>query len=332
MTQTSNRPPSAGGPASGGRPPGAGGRPAGGPPPGLKAPLSWKFSQHPRLFRLVSNIENFVEWGPRGIPKVEGPADLHDILPPGAGAAAIPYYYMAKPVHRMGPLGFLDPTTPARNDKVAKAIPYIRADRIMPWIQANVKDAGVPVRRVLDVATGQGKSAQAYAQLFPEAEVIGIDLAPPGLRDARAQAEKQGLKNVQFWQMDCGDMSYFPTDHFDVVHIAHALHEMPEDYIEKTVRESIRVCRPGGMICVFEWRIPQTEGEWKHREAMVRIRQEPYMLHYSRANFPKLMSELGCEVREVGQESNSCTWVITKGEDSNRLLRETPVTWPKYDL
>jgi methylase of polypeptide subunit release factors len=36
--------------------------------------------------------------------------------------------------------------------------------------------------RILDMGTGNCHSAFAYAEMFPEAEVIGIDLAAPYIR------------------------------------------------------------------------------------------------------------------------------------------------------
>jgi ubiquinone/menaquinone biosynthesis C-methylase UbiE len=304
------------------------GRPSGGgrPKEKLKAPLSWRFSQQPKLFRLVSSIENLFEWGPGGPPKVEGPADLHDLLKPGMKAAGYPAYYINKPVHRMRGLGFLDPQQPAFNDKVMKAIPYIRADRIVPWIEEHVRDAGVQPKKIIDVGAGSGTTARAYAEVFPDAEVYAIDLAPPQLRAGMRKAEAAGLKNITWLQMDSGDMSYFETDSFDVVHVAHVLHEMDTEWIEKTVRESIRICKTGGVLAFFDWRIPRNEEEWKHREAMVRVGQEPYMVEYAKANFPELMRKLDCELVDVGQEGNSATWITRKGARANELLGLTAAT------
>lgn len=294
--------------------------PPSGPPAALKPPFSWRFSKHPKLFRFVSDVENLIEFGPAGPPSVLGPADLSDLLAPGTAPASYPAYYINQPVHRMNGLGFLDPKQPARGAKVMRAIPYIREDRIAPWIEQHIATINPAPRRILDVGSGIATTGRAYARLFPEAEVVCVDLAPPQMRVGMQRAAEAGLANIAFYHMDAGDLSYFEDDSFDVVHVAHLLHEMDQQWIGKTVRESIRVCRTGGLLAFFDWRIPQTEAEWKHRETMVRVGQEPYMVEYARANFPAQAAALDCPLQDTGKELNSATWLAIKGPHANDLL------------
>ena len=45
-----------------------------------------------------------------------------------------------------------------------------------------------PPRRILDLGTGTGVVALALAERYPEAEVVGIDLSPGMIEEARAEA------------------------------------------------------------------------------------------------------------------------------------------------
>jgi SAM-dependent methyltransferase len=53
-------------------------------------------------------------------------------------------------------------------------------------------------KRILDFGCGGGASTVTLAKLFPQAEVIGVELAEHKLRMGRARADHNKLENVQF--------------------------------------------------------------------------------------------------------------------------------------
>ena len=57
---------------------------------------------------------------------------------------------------------------------------FLKESLLKEWISELYLD--LAPRRILDIGTGNCHSAFAYAELFPEAEVIGIDLAAPYIR------------------------------------------------------------------------------------------------------------------------------------------------------
>jgi SAM-dependent methyltransferase len=88
-----------------------------------------------------------------------------------------------------------------------------------------------PVERALDVGTGTGAGARVLRARFPSAEVVGTDLAPEMLAEARRLAPE--LTFVE------GDASRLPFDNgsFDLV-----AHENMIPFLD----EVARVLRPGG--------------------------------------------------------------------------------------
>ena len=54
----------------------------------------------------------------------------------------------------------------------------------------------------VDVATGSGPVALAMAAEVPSAQVFGVDISPPALSLARANAKRLGLGNVRFLRSD----------------------------------------------------------------------------------------------------------------------------------
>ena len=57
------------------------------------------------------------------------------------------------------------------------------------------------LKRILDIGTGPGFSAFAYNEIFPDAEVVAVDLAAPYIRFARRWQELRNVskENVAFY-------------------------------------------------------------------------------------------------------------------------------------
>ena len=90
-----------------------------------------------------------------------------------------------------------------------------------------------PPRRALDLGTGTGAAALAVARRFPEAEVIGIDLADSMIAEARRKTDR-----VRF---EVGDASALPFEDgaFDLVTHANMI---------PFFGELARVVAPGGYV------------------------------------------------------------------------------------
>lgn len=104
--------------------------------------------------------------------------------------------------------------------------------------------------RVLDVATGTGKQAFAFARRG--CDVVGLDLSPDMLRVA---VRKNRYPNARFQVGDATALP-FPDATFDIACISFGLHEMPTAIRERAVPELARVTRPGGMVLVVDYALP----------------------------------------------------------------------------
>lgn len=76
--------------------------------------------------------------------------------------------------------------------------------------------------KVADLGCGQGWSTIAVARTFPKAQVLGIDLDPGSIDDARANARGAGI-DVRF---ECADASALAGQGFDLVMLLEALHDL----------------------------------------------------------------------------------------------------------
>ncbi len=99
--------------------------------------------------------------------------------------------------------------------------------------------------RVLDVATGGGHTALAFARFTPT--VVATDLTLPMLVAARRHIASEGLAGVHFLAADA-DALPFRDESFGVVTCRIAAHHFPE--LLPVVRQVARVLRRGGSFLV----------------------------------------------------------------------------------
>lgn len=104
-----------------------------------------------------------------------------------------------------------------------------------------------PGMRVLDVACGTGNTAIPEARAG--ARVIGVDIAPNLLEQARARAAEESL-DIDFREGDAEHLE-FADGSFDAVVTMFGAMFAPRP--ELVAAEMLRVCRPGGMIAMANW-------------------------------------------------------------------------------
>lgn len=101
-------------------------------------------------------------------------------------------------------------------------------------------------RRILDMGCTVGHSTLPYKELFPDAEVWGIDVGGPCVRYAHARAAGMGLE-VNFAHMNAEETT-FPDEHFDLVVSHILLHETSGKAMPRIFNEAHRVLAPGGLM------------------------------------------------------------------------------------
>jgi ubiquinone/menaquinone biosynthesis C-methylase UbiE len=107
---------------------------------------------------------------------------------------------------------------------------------------------------VLDVAAGTGEPGLTAAALVPNGSVTVTDLSSRMLEVARENARRRGLRNLKTEVCEAGDLP-FGNERFDAVLCRFGLMFFPD--IPASVREFVRVARPGAKVCAAYWGAPQ---------------------------------------------------------------------------
>jgi ubiquinone/menaquinone biosynthesis C-methylase UbiE len=98
--------------------------------------------------------------------------------------------------------------------------------------------------RILDAGCGTGEGSSRLAELFPRAQVLGVDIIDPHLELARERyakfAPRLKFEHQSIYELQAADRS------FDLTVCRHVLHSIP--HAEKVIAELARVTRRGGYL------------------------------------------------------------------------------------
>jgi len=156
---------------------------------------------------------------------------------------------------------------------------------------AGMVDLG-PGARVLDVATGTGQQAFAFAE--KAREVVGIDLSEAMLRVAR---RKNRFPNVTFQQADASELP-FDDASFDASCVSFALHEMPASVRERVVREMARVTKPGGAFIVVDYGLPRGRLAGSIVYKAIKLYERDHYATFVKSDIVALLESAGIEISE----------------------------------
>ena len=110
------------------------------------------------------------------------------------------------------------------------------------YVNRNLK--GFTPASILDMGCTVGHSTVPYKEIFPGAEVTGIDVGGPCVRYAHARSQALG-HSVNFLQRNAEE-SGFAAESFDLIVSHILLHETSGQAMPRIIRECHRLLKPGG--------------------------------------------------------------------------------------
>jgi 2-polyprenyl-3-methyl-5-hydroxy-6-metoxy-1,4-benzoquinol methylase len=92
--------------------------------------------------------------------------------------------------------------------------------------------------KAADVGCGYGISTVTMARAFPKSQFFGFDYHPDSIKQARALAEEEGLRNVHF---EVALAKEYPGGDYDLVTTFDCLHDMGDPVgASRHIRETLR--------------------------------------------------------------------------------------------
>jgi ubiquinone/menaquinone biosynthesis C-methylase UbiE len=146
--------------------------------------------------------------------------------------------------------------------------------------------------RVLDVACGPGFLTMAFAARCRQ--VVGVDATEPFLAMARAEAERRGLRNIEFRS---GNAEQLPLGDggFDLVSCRAAFHHFPRP--ERVLAEMVRVAAPQGRLLVADMLSSEDPAQAEYHNRMERLVDPSHARALTMSECERLFTAAGLRAR-----------------------------------
>ena len=201
-------------------------------------------------------------------------------------------------------------------ERYAASRPHATGDSLelmVEWAQPKPSD------RILDVATGTGFTAFAFAARA--GRVVATDLTANMLTQARRLAAERGLANLLF-QLAEAEALPFHDGIFDIATCRLAPHHFGS--VTRFLAEMYRVLRSGGKLVVCDSSSPEDPESFIWQQEAERTRDPSHVRNYSPSEWRRMTEGAGFHVDRVNTEHRShlafSDWVRTSGSDPATVM------------
>jgi demethylmenaquinone methyltransferase/2-methoxy-6-polyprenyl-1,4-benzoquinol methylase len=146
--------------------------------------------------------------------------------------------------------------------------------------------------KILDIATGTGKQAFAFAKRGYE--VVGIDLSEAMLNVAN---KKNKYGNVKFEVADATNLP-FEDNGFDVSCVSFGLHDMPLTIREEALKEMVRVTKTKGMMVIVDYALTKNKIGGFLIYHFINLYEGRYYRNFIKSDLETLLRKTGIEIKE----------------------------------
>ncbi|MEM9274263.1 MAG: methyltransferase domain-containing protein [Cyanobacteria bacterium P01_F01_bin.143] len=147
-------------------------------------------------------------------------------------------------------------------------------------------------KNIVDLGCGVGMSTLALQDIYPQAQITGVDLSPYFLAVASYRASK-GQNEIN-WLNVAAENTGLPDNSCDLVSACLMFHELPAIASQKIISEAQRILRPGGHLAIMDMN-PRSQTFAKMPPYILTLLKstEPYLDQYFDLDFEKTLIESG---------------------------------------
>ena len=185
---------------------------------------------------------------------------------------------------------------------------------IKPLVQGlrNFSDRSSSQLRVLDVATGTGRTLRQLRAALPEAQLVGLDLSAAYLRQANRWLSQLPSELPQLVQGNAEALP-FASGSMQGVTCVFLLHELPAAARQSVLNECFRVLEPGGVLVLAD--SVQLADSPQFETAMDNFRRvfhEPYYRDYIGDDIEARLNNAGFSGIRASSHLMTRVWSATK--------------------
>lgn len=197
----------------------------------------------------------------------------------------------------------------------------VRAGYVVPLLEGLRETAGPAVATVADAGCGRGLFTACCARLFPEAEVVGLDIDREQVERNRTVARRAGLENLRFEVRDLAELG--DEEAFDLILSVDNLEHLEDD--RGQCRRFARALRPGGWLVVH---VPhETRNVFGRRRRNFMEIEGHVRPGYTRPGLAALLEGAGLQVVRSGYSydsletlANDLSFAVTGGRERRKGL------------
>ena len=147
--------------------------------------------------------------------------------------------------------------------------------------------------KLLDIATGSGRTLKQLRASFPKNKILGLDLSDSYLKEAsRYIADLEG-DLIELIKANAESLP-FEDNSLQAISCVYLFHELPRTVREKVLREIFRVLEPGGVLVLADSiQINDSPKFISIMEGFYKNFHEPFYCDYIKDNIDSKMEEVG---------------------------------------
>ncbi len=182
-------------------------------------------------------------------------------------------------------------------------------------LAASNREGPARAGRLLDVGTGAGHTAFAFAPWLEQVEAL--DLTQEMLDEVARGARERDLSNIHCQLGDAEDLPY-PDASFEIVTSRLCAHHFPD--VRAFVHEVARVLRPAGSFLLVDSFAPEDAAQDTFFNAFELLRDPSHVRNQSRSQWQALLADAGFDSRPTGD------WMLSQDFEDWVARMATPAT------